>query len=1598
MFRTRFGKWNAVLSALLIAVAGLLLPVTTAQAQDAQYVPIINSPGTAANNGFLLLNGAPFQPVLVDGMAYDSKGNLYLADGGQATSTVGNLVAGTVYKVDPSGKVTIYAGQGTYATVATTGSTPAGTGGVCNTATPTAAVASATCGDGGGPGSATASGGMLYQPYQLVFDKSDNLYIADSLTYRIRKVGTDGSLSTAVGSGCLGNATYSALGYTWMPGTGACSGAGAAVHLGTARGLAYWVDPSGIEYLFIAETPSGAATSSFVDIYALTGPNAGQIVRYAGVVGGSAIPTDGSSVAASGVLITPASFTGLNILAIDAAGDIYLNDGPGNKVYKIVPDLTSFSDAASNVGDVPTGQIQLYAGNGTAATAGDGNLAIGPATSLNAPYYIALDAAGNLYISTNGAVRKVDTNGYITTVAGTGFTSGGIVNGSAAVASGANGMKAVQVSPDRSQVLVGMAPAVSGAYRVISMNNGFGEVPVGQPYTQPIPELPAVVAPATGNGAASIAPGINVQATASAGVTVQDYTTDPATDFSIVAMTTNLPSTSAATVRTAVTSLPVSLTQWETLTGQVQFQPMAPGLRTARVVMYDGTNYYYQGVYGVGEGSAMALAPGTISAYAGAAGTVTATLTKPAAVALDGADNLYIADASTGTVSMVPAGGTTATAIASSLDAPMGVAVDATGNVFIAENGTGCIQEVSANTGVTAAVPGTCDVLSGPTGLAVDGAGNLYIADTGNDVVRELGVYSGALTTVASGFSGPTGVAVDASGNLYVADTGNNKVIEFTNGVQAASVNVTAPAALAADAAGNVYVVGNDIVNRISSASSATPRVVTQIGGGGSTVYATATDPVSAMDAALSTPSGIAVDEKGNYYIADSLNSYVAMVTASTSTMAFGTPDPVNTGVTSDEQTITLVNIGNQPLTVSGAVAFTDDGTGTQFAPGPSMTCVDTKLLDPGDSCVIGVTFTPAADGATTGTATITDTDGATLVVNLTGAANTVGTPQDVTISAGDGQSTNPLGSFATRLAVKVTDDQTPASVVSGETVTFTIVDGTATGATFTGGLTTVTATTNSGGIATAPVITAGMSQGSFTVTATDSNAMATPTVTFNATVTGAITPTLVLTPSPLPPLTYGDSLTITATLTLGSGGAVATAAAGSVTMTDSIGNPVGPIQMVDGVGTIPYTPSAGEHNLTVDFASDDINVYTNASSTASVSVAAATLTGAVDGSASPSAVYGAEVPVITGSLTGLVGDDDVQLTFVLPAGALNPPDAGSYTLVPALTGKDVDNYTLNVANPPVLTIAPAETSITLSTNPTSQVAGGSVTLAATVTSLSTGGPAPTGTVTFTDSNTGAVLGTGTLSGGVANVSVTVPATGSINATAVYTPAVNSNGGFNFQANSSSSYPIMAVPADFSVSASVNAATIQQGSTANIPMTLTASPTFTGTVSFSCQGLPPNATCAFTPQTVGYTSGNVTATNGIVISPALNPPTSIQNVLLQISTAGSTPATITSENRMPSGKAGITFAAIFLPGLLFAGVVGRRRLNGVYRTLCLLAVMSIGLGAAGFISGCGGSYTDKNSIITQPGPALVQVIATWQGTSTPSITHVTSVAINVVTK
>ena len=226
----------------------------------------------------------------------------------------------------------------------------------------------------GGPATAAKIAG----PQQIVLDGAGNLYEGEQNGV-VRKVDTAGIITTVAGNGTFGHSGDGG------PATAAAMGSPAGIALG----------PGGIMYI---------ADQSFNMIRKVDG--SGTISTFAG--GGS--PADGIG---DGGPATSAKFDGPGALLVDGAGNLLIADSYHNRIRRV--------DSSGN--------ITTVAGGGSPATGnGDG----GPATSamFNSPQGLLLDPAGDLYISDQESlVRKVDTSGIVTTVAGTISPSAGIGDG-----------------------------------------------------------------------------------------------------------------------------------------------------------------------------------------------------------------------------------------------------------------------------------------------------------------------------------------------------------------------------------------------------------------------------------------------------------------------------------------------------------------------------------------------------------------------------------------------------------------------------------------------------------------------------------------------------------------------------------------------------------------------------------------------------------------------------------------------------------------------------------------------------------------------------------------------------------------------------------------------------------------------------------------------------------------------------------------------------------------------------------------------------------------------------------------------------------------
>lgn len=390
--------------------------------------------------------------------------------------------------------------------------------------------------------------------------------------------------------------------------------------------------------------------------------------------------------------------------------------------------------------------------------------------------------------------------------------------------------------------------------------------------------------------------------------------------------------------------------------------------------------------------------------------------------------------------------------------------------------------------------------------------------------------------------------------------------------------------------------------------------------------------------------------------------------------------------------------------------------------------------------------------------------------------------------------------------------------------------------------------------------------------------------------------------------------------------------------------------------GTFVYTPAAGteltpgSYTLTATFTPTDTADYKTATVSVKLTVNGAALVVTANNA---TRTYGTANPTFTGFVSGGVNGNSLTESFTTSATVSS--NAGTYSIVPSVTGAGLSDYAVTYANG-TLTVTQATSTTSLSTSSTAITPGQNFTLTAQVASSTTG--TPTGTVTFYDGTTS--LGTFALSSGAASYS-----TASLAAGETHTFTASYSGDQNFSASSTSSSSVVtSAPLDFSIAISgPNDLTVLPGDSATYTMAVDPSyGSYAGTVSFAASGLPQGATATFSPSTIPANSGQQTVT-----------------VTIQTAAAGTNQATSSSELE----RAPLVLALLLLP---LAGARQMRRQGRGLSRLFGLIVVFIGMTAATMVTGCG----SPNSFFQAPQTYTVTITA-----AAGSVQHSNTVTLRI---
>ena len=609
----------------------------------------------------------------------------------------------------------------------------------------------------------------LEAPSSVAVDALGNVFVAERKRRRIRKIDLSGVITTIAGSGDWG-----------FSGDG---GQAVEAKLGRPTGVA--VDRNGRVY--VADQTNRRIRR--IDA-------SGVITTIAGT-GDPGFSGDGGPA-------TEADLGNVAGVAIDARGNVY-SAGNG-RVRKIEP----------------SGVITTVAGTGDWGFSGDG----GPAAdaSLSGPSAVAVDAGGNVYIADSGnhTVRRVDADGIITTLAGTGERGYGGDGGSASAAQ-LNGPGGVAVDARGRVYITEFSNRrvrridASGVITTIAGTGDWGSSGDGGPASE---------AELQGASDVAIDAGGNVYVATSRRV----RRIDPSGTITTLAGSGEWP--------------------WAHEGGIAMATPLdSPGdvavTASGDIVFIDGTRAWRLDVSGV-----MVPFAGTgYCCYGGEEGPATTNhLGTLAGIAADAAGNVYLAELWAHRILRINPGGV--------LSVLAGTGEDG----FSGDGGPAANAEIS-----------------GPCRITSDPMGNVYFVEAGEYRIRKIDT-AGRISTFAgtgelgnSGDGGPAvsaqlqsycaGIVADNEGDVYVADRRRIRKIERSGIIDAFAETDSWSAQLALDRSGSVYYSTGYQIRRIKA--DGTDSI---IAGTGKAAYGG--DGAPARRAGLSV-SGMAVDRFGDVWIAD---------------------------------------------------------------------------------------------------------------------------------------------------------------------------------------------------------------------------------------------------------------------------------------------------------------------------------------------------------------------------------------------------------------------------------------------------------------------------------------------------------------------------------------------------------------------------------------------------------------------------------------------------------------------------------------------------------------------------------------------------------
>ncbi len=762
---------------------------------------------------------------------------------------------------------------------------------------------------------------LFSRPYGIARDAAGNVYVADQLNHRIRKIDPSGLVSTLAGS-FPGNADGQGTSARFAFPTGVFVDASGNVYVADQLNHRICkIDPSGLVSTLAGSTqgyadghgtaamfnyPASVAVDAEGNVYVADQNNhrirkidpsglvstlAGSIVDYA----------DGQGV--------DARFNNPSGVAVDAAGNIYVADQGNHRIRKI--------DPSGLVSTLAGATVDYVDGQGVAAR-------------FRFPAGVAVDAAGNVYVADAGnhRIRKIDPTGLVSTLAGStqGYADGPSTNaqfntpfGVAVDAAGnvyvpdwnnhrirtiANPAVITGYFWSNGATTASITATTNGSYTVRTIANGCTSAASAATVvtlTSP-PSTPTI----TAGGPTTFCTGGFVTLSAPAGFSYL-WSNNETTESINVTSAGSYTVQTIASGCTSVASDPIVVT--------LSSPPSTPSITAGgptnfctggSVTLSTPAGYEYLWSTNETTESINVTAGGSYTVQTIANGC-TSAISTPIVVSISAGPSTPTITAG-GSTTFCAGGSVTLSASAgyeylwSTNETTESINITAAGSYSVKVISNGCTSVASAPIVVSiSGGPSTPTVTAGgPTTFCTGGSVNLSLVPATVMVSTLAGSTEGFANGqgVAAQFNRPRDVAMDAGGNIYLTDRGNHLIrkIDPTGLVstfagstagyadgQGTNAMFNGPSGIAVDAAGNVYVTdgGNNRIRKIDPTG-----LVSTLAG---STYGFADGQGS--NAMFRTPYGLAVDAVGNVYVADQYNHRIRKIdpTGLVSTLAGST-------------------------------------------------------------------------------------------------------------------------------------------------------------------------------------------------------------------------------------------------------------------------------------------------------------------------------------------------------------------------------------------------------------------------------------------------------------------------------------------------------------------------------------------------------------------------------------------------------------------------------------------------------------------------------------------------------------------------------------